>query len=75
MNTTGRKFSLSFRLSGVLLIVGLCIEAISLHWIHPIAFLAFFVIGGTFLGAGVLLFLYSLVSRPPSFDANDSRSR
>jgi hypothetical protein len=75
MNTTGRKFSLSFRLSGVLLIVGLCIEAISLHWIHPIAFLAFFVIGGTFLGAGVLLFLYSLVSRPPSLDANDSRSR
>jgi hypothetical protein len=75
MNTGGRKFSLSFQLSGILLIVGLCIEAISLHWIHPIAFLAFFVIGGSFLGVGVLLFLYSIVSRPPSSDPNDSRSR
>jgi hypothetical protein len=67
MNTGGLKVSMSFRLSGILLIIGLCIEAISFHWIHPIAFLAFFVIGGAFLGAGVLLFLYSLVfqSLPP----------
>jgi len=72
MTTTNHKFPMSFRLSAVLLIVGLCVEAISLHWIHPIAFLAFFVIGGTFLGAGVLLFLYSIVfqSLPPS--SNDT---
>jgi hypothetical protein len=66
MNPSERKFSLSFRLAGLLLIIGLCIEAISLQWVHPIAFLAFFVGGGSFLGAGVLLFLYSIVSRPPS---------
>lgn len=60
MSGGGRSFSISFRLSGLLLIVGLFIEAISLHWIHPIAFLAFFVIGGAFLAAGVLLFLYSI---------------
>jgi hypothetical protein len=70
MNTGGRGFSVSFRLSGILLVIGLCIEAISLFWIHPLAFLAFFVIGGSFLGAGVLLFLYSIVFQhaPPSSD-------
>ncbi len=72
MNTSERKFSVSFRLAGLLLIVGLCIEAISLQWIHPIAFLAFFVAGGGFLGAGVLLFLYSIVSHPPSSGQSDS---
>ena len=66
---------MSFRLSGGLLIIGLCIEAISLFWIHPLAFLAFFVIGGTFLGAGVLLFLYSIVFHPSQTNSNDSHSK
>jgi len=74
MTTTNHKFPMSFRLSAVLLIVGLCVEAISLHWIHPIAFLAFFVIGGTFLGAGVLLFLYSIVFQHAPSGSDDSRS-
>ena len=52
-------FPRAFRISGVLLVLGLCIEAISLRWIHPLAFIAFFVIGGSFLAAGVLLFLYA----------------
>ncbi|MGA7793019.1 MAG: hypothetical protein WCA19_08265 [Candidatus Acidiferrales bacterium] len=72
MNTGGRKFSMSFRLSGALLIIGLCIEAISLFWIHPLAFLAFFVIGGTFLAAGVLLFLYSIVFQHTPSSSDDS---
>ena len=72
MNTGGRKFSMSFRLSGLLLIIGLGIEAISLQWIHPIAFLAFFVIGGSFLGAGVLLFLYSIVFQHLPSSSDDS---
>jgi hypothetical protein len=53
----------SLRLSGAVLILGLCIEAISLIWVHPLAFLAFFVVGGLFLAAGVLLFLYSILFR------------
>jgi RsiW-degrading membrane proteinase PrsW (M82 family) len=50
------------RASAALLIVGLMIEAITLRWAHPTAFLVFMCIGGTCLGAGILLFLYSLVS-------------
>jgi hypothetical protein len=62
----------SFRISAILLVLGLCTEAISLHWVHPLAFIAFFVIGGTFLATGVLLFLYSLVAMPPARDTRDS---
>ena len=75
MNAGGRKFSMSFRLSGLLLIIGLGIEAISLQWIHPIAFLAFFVIGGAFLGAGVLLFLASIIFHPSPTNPSDSRPK
>jgi polyferredoxin len=56
------EFPQTFRISGILLVLGLCTEMISLTWVHPIAFILFFVVGGAFLGAGVLLFLYSLVS-------------
>lgn len=65
---------MSFRLSGGLLIVGLCIEAISLFWVHPLAFLAFFVLGGVFLAAGVLLYLSSLIFHAPPPSSGDSAS-
>ncbi len=72
MKTKGSEFSISFRLSGVMLIIGLSVEVISLYWIHPIAFLAFFVVGGTFLAAGILLFLYSIVFQSPPTSSDDS---
>jgi hypothetical protein len=75
MNTSGGKFSMSFRLSGGLLIIGLCIEAISLFWVHPLAFLAFFVLGGVFLAAGVLLYLSSIIFHPSPTNGNDSHSK
>ena len=74
MNTNGRTLPISFRLSGVLLITGLCIEATNLFWIHALAFLGFFVIGGVFLGAGVLLYLSSIIFHPAPINPNDSRS-
>jgi hypothetical protein len=68
-------FSGLLRLSAVLLLAGLCIEAISLHWIHPIAFLVFLFVGCVFLGVGVLLFLYSLVFSAPRVNPDDSGPR
>jgi hypothetical protein len=61
MTSPGLRSPLLFRVSGVFLIIGLSIEAVSLHWIHPLAFLSFFVVGGTCLAAGILLFLYSVL--------------
>jgi len=53
------------RLSGVLVITGLLIEALCLVWSKPIAFVVLVCIGGALIGLGVLLFLYSLVSASP----------
>jgi hypothetical protein len=50
------------RVSGIFLILGLAIEAVSLLFNHPLSFMGFIIVGGTFLGVGVLLFLFSLVS-------------
>jgi hypothetical protein len=49
------------RLSGVLLILGLAIEAVSLLFNHPLSFMGFMIVGGTLMAIGVLLFLISLV--------------
>lgn len=49
------------RVSGVLLILGLVIELISLLWAKPLAFLLFAFIGGTLFLAGVAVYLLSLV--------------
>jgi len=43
---------------------GLVIEAVSLGWRHPTAFLLFVLVGGAAMAAGILLFLYSIVSLP-----------
>jgi hypothetical protein len=49
------------RISGILIILGLIVEALSLFRIHPLSFLAFMFIGGGFLVAGIAVYLYSLV--------------
>lgn len=50
------------RLAGLLLMVGLLVEAICLQWAKPIAFILLVVVGGTLCGAGIVVYLYSLVS-------------
>ena len=48
--------------AGVLLILGLFIEALSVIWNRPAAFVVFVSLGGLLFSAGILLYLYSLVS-------------
>jgi hypothetical protein len=50
------------RVSGILLILGLVVEALSLCWNNAVSFMSFVVIGGLLFASGILLFLYSLVS-------------
>jgi hypothetical protein len=57
------KIDRYLRISGILMISGLLVEAASLYWAHPTAFLVFMFIGGTLMGIGILVFLWSLVSR------------
>ena len=49
------------QVSGVLVILGLLVEAVCLLWSRPIAFVIFAGLGGFLVATGVLLFLYSLL--------------
>jgi len=60
------------RISGSLLLFGLLVEVFSLLWSHPTAFIVFFVVGGLSMAAGILIFLYSLVSIPNSHSNKDT---
>jgi Flp pilus assembly protein protease CpaA len=53
------------RISGLLVIAGLLVEALCLVWSRPIAFVVLVCIGGALTGMGVLFFLFSLVSSAP----------
>ncbi len=53
------------RIAGILVVMGLLVEALCLVWSKPIAFVVLVCIGGALIGLGVLFFLYSLVSAPP----------
>jgi hypothetical protein len=50
------------RLSGTLIALGLLVQAASLLWNHPLSFIAFVTIGGLLLAAGILVYLFILVS-------------
>jgi hypothetical protein len=50
------------RVSGILIVLGLVVEALSLIRTHPLAFLGFMFVGGGLLVAGIAIYLYSLVS-------------
>lgn len=52
------------RVAGVLLFLGLLIEAATLQWAHPTAFLVFLLASGLLIAAGTLTFLYSLLQTP-----------
>ena len=49
------------RVSGILLILGLLIEALTLVWNHPISFWVFLFVGGGFLLSGIMVFLYTFI--------------
>ena len=49
------------QISGIILILGLLAEAVSLFGRGPFAFILFLVLGGVLFAVGILLYLYSLV--------------
>ena len=57
-----KKMTARLRIAAVLVFVGLVIEALTLSWNNPIAFLVFLAIGGLLIVVGILFYLVSLVS-------------
>ena len=62
MTIANSKLTRRLQLSGLLVGLGLAVEALTMAWSHPTAFLAFLFVGGTLVGLGVLLYLYAIVS-------------
>ena len=56
------------QIAGILLIIGLLIEAFCLLSPRPIAFVIFVAVGGFLLFVGVAVYLFSLVSAPRVHD-------
>jgi hypothetical protein len=50
------------QLAGILLIIGLVVEAFCLLSAKPIAFIIFVAVGGLLIFSGVTLYLFSLIS-------------
>jgi hypothetical protein len=66
MTARGNSLEKRIQAAGIILIAGLLIEALCLLWARPVSFVIFVAVGGLFLFAGVVVFLFSLVSRPVS---------
>jgi hypothetical protein len=59
---TAGRLEKRLRLAGRLLIFGLLVEAICLLWARPVAFILLVAAGGFLCAAGIVVYLYSLVS-------------
>jgi hypothetical protein len=62
------------RIAGALIFFGLLIEALTLEWNNPIAFLVFLGIGGLLIGLGIVFYLLTLVSHQSSAEPRPERS-
>ncbi len=54
------------QISGILLILGLIVEALSLCWNTAASFMAFMIFGGLLFIGGVLIYLYFLFIASPA---------
>ena len=50
------------RISGLLVILGLGIQLVTLFWNHPLSFMLFLLVGCPLTAAGMVVYLYSLAS-------------
>jgi hypothetical protein len=55
MKLSSNRLERRLQLSGILLIMGLLVEAVCLLWTRPIAFVVFLCVGGLLLGLGIVL--------------------
>ena len=76
MNDNEPKTDRRLRLAGILLVLGLVIDALSILWNHPLAFLGFMFVGGLFVFLGIAVYLASLLFvTPPGLSAEANRAR
>ena len=50
------------KIAAYLLIAGLTVEGLTLHWAHPTSFLLFMGLGGILILAGIAIYLIAIVT-------------
>lgn len=75
MNDNEPKMNRRLRLSGILVVLGLVVDVLSLLWNHPLAFVAFMFLGGLFVFLGIIVYLASLLSYTSSLLSPENRTR
>lgn len=68
MTTVTSALSRRLKLAGILVGLGLIVEALTMFWQHPTAFLVFLFLGALLVAAGVLLYLLTIATYAPSPD-------
>lgn len=59
--TEGFAIERRIRIAGVLIVLGLLLQMLTLLFTHPLAFMCFLMVGCPLVAAGTLLYLYSLM--------------
>lgn len=57
----GSRLARRLRISGLLLALGLVIEAVTLYSGHPLAFVVYLFVGSSLVAAGILVYLWAVV--------------
>lgn len=62
MTMTDINLAQRLRIAGILIVLGLVVELLTLAWNNPISFIVFLGLGGLLMFLGIVLYLWSLVS-------------
>jgi len=62
MTEKSSRLEHKLKIAAYLLIAGLVVEGISLHWAHPMSFLLFISLGGVLVLAGIAIYLIAIVT-------------
>ena len=62
MTEKSSRLQRKLKIAAYLLIAGLAVEGISLHWAHPTSFMLFISLGGVLVVAGIAIYLIAIVT-------------
>jgi hypothetical protein len=62
MTENESRLQRKLKIAAYLLIAGLAVEGITLHWAHPTSFLLFLGLGGILILAGIAIYLIAIVT-------------
>jgi hypothetical protein len=62
VDVPAHHIELRIRRAGILIVIGLVLQVLTLLSVHPLAFMAFLLVACPLVGIGILLYLYTLVT-------------